>query len=770
MVNIALVTKTRSCIPSSTFLGYEGENEANKLVFSFQDEFIDGSAQLNIKRGNDNGYVALVKAGETYELEVKSSLVSQIGDVTFQLQVSKSDGTIYKYDAFVMTVKDAIDSDAPLPEDYPTWQEAIATALAQVENIDIFATKVDNVATVSVTDKNGVITEVEIHDGEDGADGISSEIAVKTNTDTEYVLTVKDKNGSFDTPNLKGKDAEGGGIESETDPLYSADKPNIALKTEIPTKTSQLANDNMFATESFVTNKIAEAELSGGDVDLSGYATKDELNKKANVEDIPTKVSELTNDAGYIKGYTETDPTVPAHVKAITEANITNWNNKQDVLTAGNNITIENGVISASGSGEGGLAELPIATSDTLGGIKVGEGLEITEDGILSALGGGTGGVAGEIATLYKGEFATASSSLALSDNINNYDLVVVNTYIKGAAGHKQKASRTIVVDQIAYSGNEEYNVITSALATSLQYAYVIRFGFDSSGDKLITGIISKSSDYSANDVGIDSVYGIKLGSGTGGSVGSMVEIGDCALESSTTNLSGEKSVTLSKSIENFDLIVVERYGSNSANTVRFQVEPIIFTTDSIINAPANATTKAYQSSNGYNTTDAKTEIVTTFKFPSNDTLLITVLHKNGTAYDKVGLGKVYGIKFGSGGSSEIAYSTEETKIGTWVDGKPIYRKVITGYKTRTTSTDGTQVINPIDVSSLNVDSVVNLSGTMTSSVGLSMVMPVFRPGSSYGALLFFEKSSNTVNISNFCSNFGDRDVVIIFEYTKTTD
>lgn len=122
------------------------------------------------------------------------------------------------------------------------------------------------------------------------------------------------------------------------------------------------------------------------------------------------------------------------------------------------------------------------------------------------------------------------------------------------------------------------------------------------------------------------------------------------------------------------------------------------------------------------------------------------------------------------GGSSETAYSTEETKIGTWVDGKPIYRKVITGYKTLTTSTDGTQVINPIDVSSLNVDSVVNLSGTMTSSVGLSMVMPVFRPGSSYGALLFFEKSSNTVNISNFCSNFGNRDVVIIFEYTKTTD
>lgn len=87
MVNVTLNTKSRSCIASSIFLGYEGENQANKLVFSFDDEFVDGSAQLNIKRGNDNGYVALIKVGETYELEVKSSLVSKIGDVTFQLQV-----------------------------------------------------------------------------------------------------------------------------------------------------------------------------------------------------------------------------------------------------------------------------------------------------------------------------------------------------------------------------------------------------------------------------------------------------------------------------------------------------------------------------------------------------------------------------------------------------------------------------------------------------------------------------------------------------------
>lgn len=61
-----------------------------------------------------------------------------------------------------------------------------------------------------------------------------------------------------------------------------------------------------YATEQFVIDKIAEAELGGEEVDLSGYAKK---------SDIPKKTSELANDSGFITGYTETDPTVPAWAK-----------------------------------------------------------------------------------------------------------------------------------------------------------------------------------------------------------------------------------------------------------------------------------------------------------------------------------------------------------------------------------------------------------------------------------------------------------------------
>jgi hypothetical protein len=48
-----------------------------------------------------------------------------------------------------------------------------------------------------------------------------------------------------------------------------------------------------YATKTYVSNAIANAQLGGGntEIDLSGYATKEELNNKADKSSIPTKVS-----------------------------------------------------------------------------------------------------------------------------------------------------------------------------------------------------------------------------------------------------------------------------------------------------------------------------------------------------------------------------------------------------------------------------------------------------------------------------------------------
>lgn len=102
---------------------------------------------------------------------------------------------------------------------------------------------------------------------------------------------------------------------------------------------------------------------------------------------IPSKTSDLDNDSGYITGYTETDPTVPAWAKEATKPSYTyaeigekptfstvatsgSYNDLEDKPTIPNEYT------------------LPTASADTLGGVKVGAGLSIT-DGVLSASGGG---------------------------------------------------------------------------------------------------------------------------------------------------------------------------------------------------------------------------------------------------------------------------------------------------------------------------------------------------------------------------------------------
>ena len=69
--------------------------------------------------------------------------------------------------------------------------------------------------------------------------------------------------------------------------------------------------------------KINGTELQG-DVSLSQIGA-------ASANDIPTKVSELDNDLGFITDYTETDPVFLASVAAgITSTDVSNWNGKSE--------------------------------------------------------------------------------------------------------------------------------------------------------------------------------------------------------------------------------------------------------------------------------------------------------------------------------------------------------------------------------------------------------------------------------------------------------
>ena len=105
------------------------------------------------------------------------------------------------------------------------------------------------------------------------------------------------------------------------------------------------------------------------------------------------------------------------------------------------------------------------------------------------------------------------------------------------------------------------------------------------------------------------------------------------------------------------------------------------------------------------------------------------------------------------------SYSTEEIKTGgTWIDGKPIYRKVISNVITGTTQ----DVAHGIE----NIDSYVNLTPYMISADN-SQIFPSFNTGSYFFTAFASSKELVTIQcISGYVSNL----YRIVIEYTKTTD
>lgn len=113
--------------------------------------------------------------------------------------------------------------------------------------------------------------------------------------------------------------------------------------------------------------------------------------------------------------------------------------------------------------------------------------------------------------------------------------------------------------------------------------------------------------------------------------------------------------------------------------------------------------------------------------------------------------------------SESNTYSTSETEIGRWIDGKPIYRKVWTG--SVSSGTSGTAVNNVI--SSLNIDTVVNIKSLAKDNDDRRL--PAYYWSSSDAFRIY-------VSGGNLMWNVGSSYPVkpftyhIIMEYTKTTD
>ena len=134
---------------------------------------------------------------------------------------------------------------------------------------------------------------------------------------------------------------------------------NTTIMTPLRVKQSILVNSSTAPTQlqadwnetdntklSYIKNKPTIPTVNNGTLtiqkngnNIQTFSANQSTNATANIT-VPTKTSDLTNDSGYINGYTETDPIFSASPAAgITNANITQWNAAEQNVQADWNVT-----------------------------------------------------------------------------------------------------------------------------------------------------------------------------------------------------------------------------------------------------------------------------------------------------------------------------------------------------------------------------------------------------------------------------------------------
>lgn len=114
-----------------------------------------------------------------------------------------------------------------------------------------------------------------------------------------------------------------------------------------------------------------------------------------------------------------------------------------------------------------------------------------------------------------------------------------------------------------------------------------------------------------------------------------------------------------------------------------------------------------------------------------------------------------------SGGLNEEIYSTEETRIGTWIDGKPLYRRVL-----RVTSPFTTVEAAVTIVPDSKSFSIVGIRGILYPASVDANPIP-FMLGTTYGIIAWWKNGSIMMQCT---SHYLGKPGIIVLEYTKATD
>ena len=296
--------KNRKLVQDEKFAGYNKENRAEKLEFEIPDTLKDYAVTINFQTDDNNFYDVL--DDNIYVLKNNLTKYNQVNFyLEFKKQLSENEYEIVKTEISRLEFNDSFDVDKEISEEEITvLDKVIVKANNATNRANAIAEDLENkVATDYYRGATGEIGP----QGPQGPQGIQGEQGIK---------------GDVGPQGLKG-DTGSAGADA---------KINGKNAIEIE------AGNNITIED---TEKGIKINSTGGG--SGGTSNYNALTNKPKINNVELNGNKSLNDLGiqpagnYLTE--ETDPTVPNHVKNITQANITSWNNKSDFSGNYNDLT-----------------------------------------------------------------------------------------------------------------------------------------------------------------------------------------------------------------------------------------------------------------------------------------------------------------------------------------------------------------------------------------------------------------------------------------------
>ena len=293
-----IIVNAHKCVIDKTPVN-EQEINITKCEFEFADEITDDFVKEAYFTLNGATYKQIIVDNEC---DIPSEVLEKKGDVEIGVVafLVENDETFKRYNpspAYFPTwqgsLKDAENSEPITPTDKEQIEQILNDVVAQVDNLDVDAEKEEHTTTITITKKDGTQKNVQVLDGEKGDKGdkgdagsikfIIVQVLPTENIEEDAMYLVPLENPESQENRFAEYIYVNGVWELLGKVSIQIDLSNYYTKQEvnalIPNELSDLQDDS---THRLVTD-----------------IEKNTWNGKANVSDIPTKTSDLTNDSDY---------------------------------------------------------------------------------------------------------------------------------------------------------------------------------------------------------------------------------------------------------------------------------------------------------------------------------------------------------------------------------------------------------------------------------------------------------------------------------------